>query len=299
MIVEKPFGHDLASARHLNKTLLRNFEEKNVFRIDHYLGKRPVNNLVVFRFANTFMESFWNRNYVESVQITMAEDFGVQGRGAFYDQTGTIRDVIQNHLFQVLCNLAMEPPVRTDSESVRDEKVKVLKAIPDLEEKNVVRGQFLGYRAGKGRGAGLEYRDFRRAETRSEFLALAGRAVLYPGRQATARDLYRDCLPAAKAARHFSSGGYNFKLFEDANQSGCSDRHGYDRDGGRRDKNHHRAGRDGGEHTANRRADGCLREGPERRIGGRRNTVRAGRLRGRGMADCGPGARQGNAAAFL
>jgi glucose-6-phosphate 1-dehydrogenase len=150
IIVEKPFGRDLASALHLNQVLLRNFEEKNVFRIDHYLGKRPVNNLVVFRFANTFMESFWNRNYVESVQITMAEDFGVQGRGAFYDQTGTIRDVIQNHLFQVLCNIAMEPPVRTDSESVRDEKVKVLKAIPDLEEKNVVRGQFLGYRDEKG-----------------------------------------------------------------------------------------------------------------------------------------------------
>ena len=146
VILEKPFGRDLVSARHLNGVLLRNFEEKNVFRIDHYLGKRPVNNLVVFRFANTFMESFWNRNYVESVQITMAEDFGVQGRGAFYDQTGVIRDVIQNHIFQVLCNLAMEPPVRTDSESVRDEKVKVLKAIPDLEAKNVVRGQFLGYR---------------------------------------------------------------------------------------------------------------------------------------------------------
>src|SRR5271165_929304 len=150
MIVEKPFGHDLASARHLNKTLLSNFEENNVFRIDHYLGKRPVNNLVVFRFANTFMESFWNRNYVESVQITMAEDFGVQGRGTFYDQTGTIRDVIQNHLFQILCNLAMEPPVRTDSESIRDEKVKVLKAIPPVEAKNLVRGQFRGYRQEKG-----------------------------------------------------------------------------------------------------------------------------------------------------
>jgi len=150
MIVEKPFGRDLGSARHLNQVLLRKFDEKDVFRIDHYLGKRPVNNLVVFRFANTFMESFWNRNYVESVQITMAEDFGVQGRGAFYDQTGTIRDVIQNHLFQVLCNLAMEPPVRTDSESVRDEKVKVLKAIPALNEKDVIRGQFLGYREEKG-----------------------------------------------------------------------------------------------------------------------------------------------------
>jgi glucose-6-phosphate 1-dehydrogenase len=109
-----------------------------------------VNNVVVFRFMNAFMEPFWNRNYIESVQITMAEDFGVQGRGSFYDQTGTIRDVIQNHLFQILCNLAMEPPVRIDSETVRDEKVKVLKAIPPLEVTNIVRGQFRGYRQEKG-----------------------------------------------------------------------------------------------------------------------------------------------------
>jgi len=150
MILEKPFGHDLASARHLNQVLLRKFDETAIFRIDHYLGKRPVNHMVVFRFANAFMEAFWNRKYVESVQITMAEDFGVQGRGAFYDQTGAIRDVVQNHLFQVLCNLAMEPPVRMDSESIRDEKVKVLKAIPDLEEEHVVRGQFRGYLNEKG-----------------------------------------------------------------------------------------------------------------------------------------------------
>jgi glucose-6-phosphate 1-dehydrogenase len=146
VIVEKPFGHDLASARELNKFLLGTFDENDVFRIDHYLGKRPVNNLLAFRFANTFVEAFWNRTYIKSVEITMAEDFGVQGRGGFYDQTGTIRDVIQNHVFQVLSNLAMEPSARFDSDSVRDEKVKVLKAIEPIEEENLVRGQFRGYR---------------------------------------------------------------------------------------------------------------------------------------------------------
>jgi len=150
VVVEKPFGHDLQSARALNAILLGSFDEEHIFRIDHYLGKRQVRDMVFFRFTNSLLESFWNREYIKSVQITMAENFGIQGRGSFYDPVGAVRDVVQNHLFQVLTNLAMEPPVRTDSESVRDEKVKVLKAIAPLSPADLVRGQFSGYLQEKG-----------------------------------------------------------------------------------------------------------------------------------------------------
>jgi glucose-6-phosphate 1-dehydrogenase len=146
VIVEKPFGRDLATAQSLDRTLHEVFPESAIFRIDHYLGKEAVQNLLYFRFANTFLEPIWNRHYVKDVQITMAEEFGVQGRGAFYEEVGAIRDVVQNHLLQVIALLAMDPPTGHDPEAMQAEKLRLFRAMRPLDPKEVVRGQFKGYR---------------------------------------------------------------------------------------------------------------------------------------------------------
>lgn len=160
IVVEKPFGRDLASAQALNRTLHEVFPESAVFRIDHYLGKEAVQNLLYFRFANAFLEPVWNRNYIHSVQITMAEDFGVQGRGAFYDEVGTLRDVVQNHMLQVIALLAMDPPVGRDSQSMRTEKLRLFRAMRPLDLAQVVRGQFRGYRDENGVAADSRIETF-------------------------------------------------------------------------------------------------------------------------------------------
>ena len=160
VVVEKPFGRDLATAKELGDILQQYFPESAIFRIDHFLGKEPVQNILYTRFANLFLEPLWNRTHIRSVQINMAEDFGVQGRGKFYEEAGAIRDVIQSHLFQVLACLAMDPPTGEDHDAIRDEKARILKAVRPLKSADVVRGQFKGYRDEPGVAADSRVETF-------------------------------------------------------------------------------------------------------------------------------------------
>ena len=216
IVVEKPFGHDLDSARELNDALVSVFDESQVYRIDHYLGKETVRNLLVFRFGNGIFEPLWNRRYVDHVQITVAEDVGVEGRGEFYEEAGASRDILQNHLLQLLTLVAMEPPIAFEADALRDEKVRVLRAVDtDWTEARVratvVRGQYTagwvgdkhvpGYREEEEVDARLEGRDLRRAQARGPELALGRRALLPAHRQAPGppRDRDRDPVQAAAA----------------------------------------------------------------------------------------------------
>ncbi len=209
LIVEKPFGRDLESARALNKTLASVFDESQIYRIDHYLGKETVQNLLVFRFANSIFEPLWNRQYIDHVQITAAETIGVEGRGAYYETAGALRDMIQNHVFQVTSLIAMEPPASLSANGVRDEKFKAMQSVRPLPAERIdefaVRGQYgpgtvlgdtvPGYRAGAGRRSEFINRNVCGAPARLRQLALGRRAFLHSLGEALAETHHRDCDP--------------------------------------------------------------------------------------------------------
>ncbi len=229
IIVEKPFGRSLVTAVELNQLLRQHFAERDIFRIDHYLGKEAVEDLLVFRFANTFLEPIWNRNYVKSVQITMAEQIGVEGRGAFYEGVGALRDVVQNHMLQVVAMLAMEPPVSPHADALRDEKVKVFQAMRSLDAASVVRGQYEGY-SGRARSRrGLHGGDLRRLPFRDRFVALVRRPVLRTRWQGHGPARARGAHRAARATPHAlrGSGHATAPSQPDPVPPGC-DRRGHD-----------------------------------------------------------------------
>ncbi len=188
LVVEKPFGRDRASAAQLNAILLEHFPEDAIFRIDHYLGKEPVQNIVYTRFANPMFEPLWNRHYVRSIQITMAESFGVEDRGAFYNSTGALRDVVQNHMLQVLANLMMDPPTGEEYEASRDQKAALLKAVRPVDAASIVRGQYRGYRSVQGVKPELGCGDLRGGQADRRQLAMGRRADLHPRRKMPAGD---------------------------------------------------------------------------------------------------------------
>ena len=182
LVVEKPFGRDLRSATELNEIIHRHYPESGVYRIDHFLGKEALQNLMVYRFSNTILEPIWNRHYIRGIQITLAESFGVEGRGAFYDAVGALRDVVQNHLLMLMALLAMEPPVSDQPDSLRDERVKVLKATRSLGPADVLRGQYAGYRDEPGVDPNSDTETYFAARFEIDSWALGWCAVDYPCR---------------------------------------------------------------------------------------------------------------------